>query len=86
MVAPAGDRAAAFLIDLLVIVLATILVWVLAGFSFAAGMGNLGLSFALLAGFLLWNFYFIWFEVHRGGMTFGKRGWVCGSSLATAAR
>lgn len=73
VVAPAGDRAAAFLFDMLVIVLATILVWVLAGFSFAAGIGNLGLSFALLAGFLLWNFYFIWFEVHRGGLTFGKK-------------
>lgn len=73
VVAPAGDRAAAFLFDMLVIVLATVLVWVLAGFSFAAGIGNLGLSFALLAGFLLWNFYFIWFEVHRGGLTFGKK-------------
>lgn len=73
VVGPAGDRAAAFLIDMLVIVLATVLVWVLAVFSFAAGMGNLGLSFALLAGFLLWNFYFIWFEVHRGGLTFGKK-------------
>jgi uncharacterized RDD family membrane protein YckC len=73
VVAPAGDRAAAFLFDMLVIVLATILAWVLAGFSFAAGIGNLGLSFALLAGFMLWNFYFIWFEVHRAGLTFGKK-------------
>jgi uncharacterized RDD family membrane protein YckC len=24
-------------------------------------------------GFLLWNFYFIYFEAHRGGVTFGKR-------------
>ena len=73
VVAPAGDRAAAFLLDMLVIVLATILVWVIAGFSLAAGIGNLGVSFALLAGFLLWNFYFIWFEVHRAGLTFGKK-------------
>jgi uncharacterized RDD family membrane protein YckC len=73
VVAPAGDRAAAFLFDMLVIVLATILVWVIAGFSLAAGIGNLGVSFALLAGFLLWNFYFIWFEVHRAGLTFGKK-------------
>ncbi len=73
VVAPAGDRAAAFLLDMLVIVLATILVWVLAGFSFAAGIGNLGLSFGLLAGFLLWRFYVFWFEVHRGGLTLGKK-------------
>jgi uncharacterized RDD family membrane protein YckC len=37
------------------------------------GLGGLGVSFAFLAGFLLWNFYFIYFEVHRGGTTFGKR-------------
>jgi uncharacterized RDD family membrane protein YckC len=73
VVAPAGDRAAAFLFDMLAIVLATILVWVVTAFSFFAGMGNLGLSFAILAGFLLWNFYFIWFEVHRGGLTLGKK-------------
>ena len=73
VVAPAGDRAAAFLFDMLAIVLATILVWVITAFSFFAGMGNLGLSFAILAGFLLWNFYFIWFEVHRGGLTLGKK-------------
>lgn len=73
LVAPAGDRAAAFLFDMLAIVLATILVWVLAGFTAAVGLGTVGLSFALLAGFLLWNFYFIWFEVHRGGLTLGKK-------------
>ena len=73
VVAPAGDRAAAFLFDMLAIVLATVLVWIITAFSFFAGMGNLGLSFALLAGFLLWNFYFIWFEVHRGGLTLGKK-------------
>lgn len=73
VVAAAGDRAAAFLFDMLLIVLATIVVWVLAGFSAAVGLGTLGVSFALLAGFLLWNFYFVWFEVHRGGLTLGKK-------------
>jgi uncharacterized RDD family membrane protein YckC len=73
VVAPAGDRAGAFLFDLLVIVGGTVLAWLLAAFSSAVGMAGLGISFALLAGFLLWNFYFVYFEVHRGGTTFGKR-------------
>jgi uncharacterized RDD family membrane protein YckC len=73
VVAPAGDRAGAFLFDLLVIVGGTMLVWLLAALSSALGMGGLGVSFAILAGFLLWNFYFVYFEVHRGGTTFGKR-------------
>ena len=73
VVAPAGDRAAAFLLDMLAIVLATVVVSVITVFSFLAGMDKLGESFALLAGFLLWNFYFIWFEVHRGGLTLGKK-------------
>jgi uncharacterized RDD family membrane protein YckC len=73
VVAPAGDRAGAFLFDLLVIVGGTLLVWLLAALSSALGIGGLGVSFAILAGFLLWNFYFVYFEVHRGGTTFGKR-------------
>jgi uncharacterized RDD family membrane protein YckC len=73
VVGPAGDRVSAFLFDTLLIVLATVGVWVLAAVSQAIGLGELGLSFALLVGFLLWNFYFIYFEAHRGGVTFGKR-------------
>ena len=73
VVAPAGDRAGAFLFDLLVIVGGTVLVWLLAALGSALGMVGLGVSFAILAVFLLWNFYFIYFEVHRGGTTFGKR-------------
>jgi uncharacterized RDD family membrane protein YckC len=73
VVAPAGDRASAFLVDLLVIVLGTVVAWGAAAGAAAVGLGGLGISFAILAGFLLWNFYFIYFEVHRGGTTFGKR-------------
>jgi uncharacterized RDD family membrane protein YckC len=72
-VAPAGDRIAAFFFDLFLIVLGTVVVWVVAALSFFANLGEVGMSFALLAGFLLWNFYFIWFEVQRGGVTPGKR-------------
>ncbi len=73
VVAAAGDRATAFLLDLLVIVMGTILVWILAGLASTIGMGELGVTFAVLVAFLLWNFYFVFSEVHRGGTTFGKR-------------
>ena len=73
VVAPAGDRLSAFLFDTLLITGATVLAWVLAALSSLAGMEEVGVSFAVLAGFLLWNFYFIYFEVHWGGVTFGKR-------------
>jgi uncharacterized RDD family membrane protein YckC len=73
VVAAAGDRVSAFLLDLLVIVSGTVLVWILAGLVSTIGMGELGVTFAILVGFLLWNFYFVYSEVRRGGTTFGKR-------------
>ena len=73
VVAPAGDRLSAFLFDTLLITGATVLVWLLAGLISLIGMAELGFSFAVLVGFLLWNFYFVYFEVHWGGVTFGKR-------------
>jgi uncharacterized RDD family membrane protein YckC len=73
VVASVGDRASAVFIDLLVIVGGTTVVWVLALLSYFAGLGDVGVPVALLVGFLLWNFYFIWFEMHRGGLTPGKR-------------
>jgi uncharacterized RDD family membrane protein YckC len=73
VVAPAGDRLSAFLFDTLLIVGATIAVGLLAALSSVFGMEALGGSVAVLVGFLLWNFYFVYFEVHWGGVTFGKR-------------
>ena len=73
VVAPAGDRLSAFLFDTLLITGATVLVWGLAALTMLVGMTELGASFAVLVGFLLWNFYFIYFEVHWGGVTVGKR-------------
>ncbi|HET9213070.1 MAG TPA: RDD family protein [Thermoanaerobaculia bacterium] len=73
VVGSAGDRIGAFVLDTVLIVLATLGVWLLAEVSKQLGLGELGVSFALLVGFLLWNFYFIYFEAHRGGVTFGKR-------------
>ena len=73
VVAAAGDRVTAFLLDLLVIVAGTILVWILAGLVSTIGMGELGVTFAILVGFLLWNFSVLYSEVRRGGTTYGKR-------------
>lgn len=73
VVAPAGDRASAFLIDLLVIVGGTLLAWLVAAGAALIGLAGVGVSFAIVVGFLLWNFYFIYLEVHRGGTTWGKR-------------
>lgn len=73
VVGSAGDRISAFVLDTALIVLATLGVWALAVLGALLGLKELGISFALLMGFLLWNFYFIYFEAHRGGVTFGKR-------------
>jgi uncharacterized RDD family membrane protein YckC len=73
VVASVGDRAAAFLLDLLVIIAGTIAVSLVALLGSLVGLAGVGMSFALLVGFLLWNFYFIHFEISGGGVTPGKR-------------
>jgi uncharacterized RDD family membrane protein YckC len=67
-VAPIGDRARALLIDLALVFLATFGLYVV-GWH----LGWLGQALALLAGFLLQNFYFIVCEINLGGRTVGKR-------------
>ncbi|HVR97486.1 MAG TPA: RDD family protein [Thermoanaerobaculia bacterium] len=70
-VATAGDRMYAFFFDLILIGLGTVLAVVAAAFlSQVAGV--LAIALALLVSFLLWNFYFIVWEVRRG-TTPGKR-------------
>lgn len=70
--ARAGDRAGAFLLDLLILVAAIAGVLLLA--SLAAGYGRaLSAAIAILAAFLLLNFYFVWFELRWRGTTPGKR-------------
>jgi uncharacterized RDD family membrane protein YckC len=69
----AGDRIKAFLIDLLIISAATIAVWIVAVLAYPTGAGTLAAGLALLASFLLRNFYFIFWEVNHGGVTIGKR-------------
>lgn len=73
LVAPAGDRVSAFFLDSLVIVLVTVLLWLGTLFVASIGLGELAVAVALLVHFLLWNFYFIWFETRWSGMTFAKR-------------
>jgi uncharacterized RDD family membrane protein YckC len=73
VVGAAWDRLAAFVIDMLIVFGATVVVWILVGLTSAGGRGGIGLSFGILASFLLWNFYFVFCEVHWGGITAGKR-------------
>ncbi|HEX4964924.1 MAG TPA: RDD family protein [Thermoanaerobaculia bacterium] len=73
VVASVGDRLAALILDMLVIVGLTIVAWMLAAATAMLGLASLGISLALLAMFLLWNFYFIHFEIRGGGVTPGKR-------------
>ncbi|MFL6195797.1 MAG: RDD family protein [Thermoanaerobaculia bacterium] len=73
VVAPAGDRLGAFLFDMMLIVLGTVLAWLVGLGAATLGLAELGISFAILAGFLLWNFYFIHYEIRAGGVTPGKR-------------
>jgi uncharacterized RDD family membrane protein YckC len=73
VVAPVGDRLSAFLFDLLLIAAGTVGVWVLLALSAVAGLLALGASLTVITVFLLWNFYFVYFEVRWGGVTAGKR-------------
>jgi len=72
-----GDRAAAFLFDLLLIGLASIAIFV-AGLIGAFALGSLdaaafALALALLGWFLVRAFYFTFFEIRWNGATPGKR-------------
>ena len=78
-VAPLGSRVGAFALDLGIMVVATVIVGVLtlsaAGDGAGAGLGGAApwLSILLLFTFLLWNGYFLFFELRWGGRTPGKR-------------
>ena len=75
VLADVGQRINAFFIDLALIVGATIVIVIPAFFLGAIGVvpAGVGLGVGFLAWFLLWNFYFIWFELHWQGRTPGKR-------------
>lgn len=72
-VAPVMDRATAFVIDYLLIILATLAVVVplyLIGGGFGSGWAG---AIAILANFLIRHFYFVFFEIRWQGSTPGKR-------------
>ena len=73
VVAAVGDRAAAFLVDLMIIIGCTVVILLVTLLGEAVGLKGLGTSLALIALFLLWNFYFVYFEIRWGGTTPGKR-------------
>lgn len=72
--ADASERATAFLLDFLVIIVMTVGLAVLVGFAFGSSMGSgwQG-AFVLLANFLIRNFYFMYFELRWQGSTPGKK-------------
>lgn len=70
--ASTGERLGAFLVDAVVIVLASVAVGLLTAVSSLATRG-FGLALGLLAFFLLRNLYFSWFECLWQGATPGKR-------------
>ncbi len=73
-IARAGDRLGAFMIDAVLIIVATLLLVVLA-WSATSGLGDNSWlwAFVVLGIFLLQSFYFIWFESRGRGMTPGKK-------------
>lgn len=72
-IASIEERIKAFLIDWLIISTGTLAVWLLAFLSLPSNAAPLGLGLALLASFVLRNFYFILWEVNHSGVTLGKR-------------
>jgi uncharacterized RDD family membrane protein YckC len=71
-IADVPDRVAAFIIDLLLIALGILVVFV-AGMVASLDGGGVVLALALLAAFLLKQFYFLIFELRNSGTTPGKR-------------
>jgi uncharacterized RDD family membrane protein YckC len=72
VVARAGDRIAAFTVDILLIFGASLVV-ILATVLLVGATRGIGLAVGLVAFFLLRNFYFTWFECLWQGTTPGKR-------------
>jgi uncharacterized RDD family membrane protein YckC len=71
----AGDRAAAFLLDLIFIAVALFCITLLASMAGAGGdlSADWTTPFVLLVSFFLRNFYFMFFELRWQGSTPGKR-------------
>ncbi len=75
-IAHSGDRANAFFIDVVIIFVITFSLALLAAFASGTELrGTWVGAFATLVWFLLWNFYFMVFELRWQGATPGKR-WI----------
>lgn len=71
--ARAGDRAAGFVLDMLIVYGAVIVLALLAWMAGGSRGAGWVMPFVLIAIFLLQNFYFVFFELRWQGMTPGKR-------------
>lgn len=71
--AQAGDRAAAFAIDMLIVYGVVLVLALLAGLTAGSMSGSWAMPLVLVLVFLLQNFYFTFFELRWQGMTPGKR-------------
>lgn len=70
VIAPAGDRIAAFMIDVILILIAAVaVVW----FAVLAGAGGWLIAAVILVVYFLLMFSWIWFEMRWQGQTPGKR-------------
>lgn len=72
-VGTAGDRIAAFLLDMLLVIGGCAAIFLLALAASGGSSEGWFWAFALLALFGLFQFYFIWFEIRWQGRTPGKR-------------
>ena len=70
-IAPAGDRASAFVVDMMLLTL-LLAVMGIVGSIVAGGLGWAA-AIVIFALFLSRTFYFTWFEIRRHGSTPGKR-------------
>ncbi len=72
-IAPAGDRASAFVVDLLILFLGLLGVGIVLAIGAVGGLDSIAGAFGFLFFFLVRTFYFTWFEIRRHGSTPGKR-------------
>ncbi|WP_193369527.1 RDD family protein [Pelagibius marinus] len=69
-----GERAAAVMIDLVIMVIALVVFVVTIAFTLSEfGIEGVAIGMAILASFIIRNFYFIFFELRWQGQTPGKR-------------
>ncbi len=73
VLASAGDRAVALIIDLVLVTLMVVVVVVVAMLASGGRADSWAGALAMLSSFLVRNFYFAFFELKRSGTTPGKR-------------